>query len=60
MNKKIPEFKDEDEERSFWAKNDVLEYFDWSKAKNTVFPDLKSEFRTKEREVQSSFECEIL
>ena len=39
--KKIPKFKSEDEERNFWEKNDALEYFDWSKSKSTVFPELK-------------------
>ena len=32
MSKPIPEFKNEDEERAFWAKNDSSEYVDWSKA----------------------------
>ncbi len=29
--KKIPHFKNEDEERDFWAKADTTEYFDTSK-----------------------------
>jgi len=41
MSKPIPEFKNEDEERAFWAKNDSSEYVDWSKAKRAVFPNLK-------------------
>lgn len=41
QNKKIPKFKNEDEERDFWAKNDTLEYFDWTHAQKVVFPDLK-------------------
>ena len=44
MNKKlkqIPTFKNEDEEREFWATADSSEYFDWSKAKSVVFPNLK-------------------
>ncbi len=44
MNKKlktIPKFKNEDEEREFWAKADSSEYFDWSKAQKAVFPNLK-------------------
>ena len=32
MSKPIPEFKNEDEERAFWANNDSSEYVDWSKA----------------------------
>ena len=39
--KKIPKFKNEDEERDFWATADTSEYFDWSKAKNAVFPNLR-------------------
>ena len=41
MSKPIPEFKNEDEERAFWANNDSSEYVDWSKAKRAVFPNLK-------------------
>ncbi len=44
MNKKlkpIPQFKDEDEERDFWATADTTEYFDVSKAQKVVFPNLK-------------------
>jgi predicted DNA binding CopG/RHH family protein len=44
--KPIPKFKDEDEERDFWATADTSEYFDWSKAiVNPKFPNLK--FSTK-------------
>lgn len=39
--KKIPSFKDEDEEREFWATHDSTEYIDWSKAQKAVFPNLK-------------------
>lgn len=39
--KQIPKFKDEDEERDFWATADTSEYFDWSKAEEVVFPNLK-------------------
>ncbi len=39
--KEIPVFRSEDEERKFWAKADSTEYFDWSKAKRVVFPNLK-------------------
>lgn len=30
--KKLPKFKNEDEEREFWATHDSTEYLDWSKA----------------------------
>lgn len=38
----IPKFKNENEEREFWAKADTSEYFDWSKAERVAFPNLKS------------------
>ena len=41
MVKSIPEFKNEDEEREFWAAHDSSEYVDWSKAKRAVFPRLE-------------------
>jgi len=39
--KKIPNFKDEDEERDFWATHDSTDYFDWSKARHVTFPNLQ-------------------
>lgn len=39
--KKLPKFKNEDQERNFWATHDTTDYFDWSKAKVVHFPDLK-------------------
>lgn len=39
--KSIPEFKNENQERDFWAKNDSTEYIDWSKADKAIFPNLK-------------------
>lgn len=41
MKKKIPHFKNEDQEREFWAKHSSSDYIDWSKAKRAVFPNLK-------------------
>jgi predicted DNA binding CopG/RHH family protein len=37
----LPKFKDEDEERDFWDKIDLTEYFDQSDFKKVVFPNLK-------------------
>ena len=31
--KKIPKFKDEEEEREFWTKSDSSEYINWKKSK---------------------------
>ena len=39
--KKIPDFKNEQEEREFWNTHDSTEYIDWSKAEKTIFPNLK-------------------
>lgn len=39
--KKIPKFKDEAQERQFWADHDSTEYIDWSKAAKASFPNLK-------------------
>ena len=44
--KKIPKFKNEDEERKFWAIHDSTEYVDWSKAKRVIFPNLKPSTET--------------
>lgn len=38
---KIPKFKAEAEERAFWEKHDSTEYFDRSKSKTAVLPNLK-------------------
>lgn len=39
--KKIPDFKNEDEERDFWGTHDSTDYIDWSKAEKVSFPNLK-------------------
>lgn len=44
--KSTPKFKNEDEERDFWATADSSEYFDWSKAEEVVFPNLKPSTET--------------
>ncbi|MFQ5743429.1 MAG: BrnA antitoxin family protein [Acidobacteriota bacterium] len=44
--KKIPKFRNEDEEREFWATHDSTDYIDWSKAKRVRLPRLKLSTRT--------------
>ncbi|MBW6535711.1 MAG: BrnA antitoxin family protein [Mariniphaga sp.] len=44
--KKIPEFKNEDEERVFWTENDSTEYLDWEKSERMVLPNLKPSSKT--------------
>lgn len=39
--KKIPKFKNEQEEREFWQTHDSTEYVDWGKATVGYFPNLK-------------------
>ena len=39
--KRIPRFESEDQEREFWARHDVVDYFDWEKATKGSFPALK-------------------
>jgi len=42
----IPEFKNEDEEREFWATHDSADYVDWENAEKTIFPQLKPATKT--------------
>jgi len=44
--KKTPPFKSEHEEREFWETHDTTEFFDISKAKKVVFPNLKKTTKT--------------
>jgi predicted DNA binding CopG/RHH family protein len=38
---KIPQFKNEDEERDFWAQIDLSEYYDADDLEEVSFPNLK-------------------
>ncbi len=44
--KLLPVFKNEEDERAFWAKEDATEYMDWSKAKKVTFSNLKPSTKT--------------
>lgn len=44
--KKIPKFKNEDDERNFWATHDTTDYVDMSQARRVHFPNLKPTLRT--------------
>jgi predicted DNA binding CopG/RHH family protein len=46
MLKPLPEFKNEDEERQFWASHDSTDYVDWDRAQSTVYPKLKPTTKT--------------
>ena len=43
---KVPKFKNEDEEREFWWKLDLSEYFEPSDFERVSFPDLKPTTRS--------------
>ena len=44
--KRIPKFRNEDEEREFWSKHDSTDYLDWKKARRVTFPNLKPSVKT--------------
>ena len=44
--KKIPVFKNDDEERAFWNKNDASDYVDWSTSEKVLFSNLKPTTKT--------------
>lgn len=44
--KQLPEFKNEDEERDFWANHELSDVFDVSKGVDVVFPNLKPSTKT--------------
>jgi len=46
MKKKIPKFRNEDEEREFWATQDSTDYIDWNKGKKVVLSKLKPSIKT--------------
>jgi len=45
-DKSIPKFKDEDEEREFWATHSPLDYFDTRKFTRASFPKLKPSLKS--------------
>jgi len=46
INKRIPKFKNEDEEREFWAAHSPLDYFDSRNFKKASFPNLKPSLKS--------------
>lgn len=43
---KIPKFKNEDEERDFWSKINLFDYFKASDFEEAIFPNLKPSSRS--------------
>lgn len=46
MKNRIPKFKNEDDERVYWASHDSAGRIDWKKGKKTVFPALRPSVRS--------------
>jgi predicted DNA binding CopG/RHH family protein len=46
MKNKVPEFKDEDDERRFWATADSTEFVDWQSGKRKKLVHLKPTLKT--------------
>ena len=46
IKRKIPNFKNEDEEREFWAIHSPLDYFDSRRLKRGSFPNLKPSLKS--------------
>ncbi len=44
--KKIPNFKNEEQEREFWDTHDSTEYIDWNNGEKLVLPNLKPSLKT--------------
>ena len=59
MPKPMPEFKNEDDEREFWATHDSAEYVDWEKAEKVIFPKLKPATKTISLRLSESMLSEL-
>ena len=44
--KRIPEFRNEEEERGFWATHDSADYIDWDRSEKARFPSLKPSLKS--------------
>lgn len=44
--KQLPKFKNEDEERKFWAAHELSDVFDVTRGVDVIFPNLKLSTRT--------------
>jgi len=57
--KKIPKFRNEDEEREFWATHDLTDYADWPKARRVRFPKLRPSTKTISLRLSASMLAEL-
>lgn len=46
ISKKIPKFRNEEEEREFWATHDSTDYVDWNESDEVVLSKLKPSTKT--------------
>ena len=46
MKKRLPRFKNEEQERKFWASHDSADYLEWRRGKRVVLPNLRPTLRT--------------
>lgn len=44
--KRVPVFTSERAEREFWLTHDSADYVDWTRARRTIFPNLRPSSRT--------------
>ena len=44
--RKVPKFRNEDEERDFWASHDSTEFVNWRQAERVKLPNLRPTTRT--------------
>ena len=59
MDKHIPLFKNEDEERAFWATHSPLDYFDSGRIQRSSFPNLKPSLKSISIRVPSDMLAEL-
>ncbi len=57
--KRIPKFKDEDQEREFWSTHDSTEYIDWEDGEKLILPNLKPSLKTISLRVPESLIDEL-
>ena len=46
MKKRVPKFKNEDQERRFWSKHNSTDFIDWKKGKRVILGKLKPSVKT--------------
>jgi predicted DNA binding CopG/RHH family protein len=59
MDKRIPKFKNEDEEREFWATHSPLDYFESRSFRRPLFPNLKPSLKSISIRLPESMLAEI-